>query len=204
MVLLQKGRRCRAELQAHLADSERGYFATNHPVLLQIVFPGGQIHKDSDPRPLEMARNCAEADASTNLWNHELHTSSNYPSAVRLGFDPNTILTQLREYVSTKFNENGFLKDSPVGIENCSAVVTTINEMLLRSRPGVIEVFPVWNMKHNAIFQDLRAERAFLVSSRVASGGVAYIKLTSERGRGCHVVNPWTREGVGRVRESKP
>ena len=83
-----------------------------------------------------------------------------------------------------------------MGIENCSAVVTTINEMLLRSRPGVIEVFPVWNMKQNAILQDLRAEGAFLVSSRVASGGVAYIKLTSERGRDCYVVNPWTREGV--------
>jgi len=46
------------------------------------------------------------------------------------------------------------------------------------------------------IFQDLRAEGAFLVSSRVVGGGVAYIKLTSERGRDCHVVNPWTREGV--------
>ena len=182
--------------KTYLADSERGYFATNHPVLLQIVFPGGQIHKDSDPALLQMARNCANADASTNLWNHELHTSSNYPSAVRLGFDPNTILSQLRKFVSTKFDENGFLKDSPVGIENCSAVVTTINEMLLRSRPGVIDVFPVWNMKHNAIFQDLRAEGAFLVSSRVVGGGVAYIKLTSERGRDCHVVNPWTREGV--------
>ncbi len=182
--------------KTYLADSEKGYFATNHPVLLQIVFPGGQIHKDSDPRLLEMARNCAEADARTNLWNHGLHTSSNYPSAVRLGFDPNTILTQLRKFVVTEFDENGFLKDSPVGIENCSAVVTTINEMLLRSRPGVIEVFPVWDMDRNAIFQDLRAEGAFLVSSRVVSGGVAYVKLSSEQGRDCHMVNPWTREGV--------
>jgi len=83
-----------------------------------------------------------------------------------------------------------------VGIENCSSVVTTINEMLLRSRPGVIEVFPVWDMNHNVIFQDLRAEGAFLVSSRVVSGGAAYIKLSSEQGRDCHIVNPWTHEGV--------
>lgn len=182
--------------KTYLADSERGYFATNHPVLLQIVFPGAQIHKDSDPDLLKTACNCAEADAATNLWSHELHTSSNYPSAVRLGFDPNTILTQLRAFVSTKFDENGFLKDSPVGIENCSAVVTTINEMLLRSRPGVIEVFPVWDMNHDAIFQDLRAEGAFLVTSRVVSGGVAYVKLLSEQGKDCHIINPWTREGA--------
>jgi hypothetical protein len=25
---------------------------------------------------------------------------------------------------------------------------------------------------------------------------VAYIKLSSEQGRDCHMVNPWTREGV--------
>ncbi len=180
----------------YLADSEEGYFATNHPVLLQIVFPGGQIHKDSDPLLLEMARNCAEADAKTNLWNHGLHTSSNYPSAVRLGFDPDTIINNLRKFIIEYFDENGFLKDSPVGIENCSSVLTTINEMLLRSRPGIIEVFPVWNLNNNVIFQDLRAEGGFLVSSRVISEGVAYVKLTSEQGKDCHMVNPWAHEGA--------
>jgi len=178
-----------------LADSEKGYFSTNHPVLLQIVFPGGQIHKDSDPELLKMAKNCALEDAKTNLWNHPLHTSSNYPSAVRLGLNPDTIWYHLRNFITEYFDENGFLKDSPVGIENCSSVVTTVNEMLLRSRPNIIEVFPVWNMKYNAIYQDLRAEGGFLVSSRVTQGGVAYIKITSEKGRDCNTVNPWLQEG---------
>jgi len=180
----------------YFSHSEKGYFSTNHAVLLQIVFPGGQIHKDSDPQLLKIARNSALADAKTNLWNHELHTSSNYPSAVRLGLDPDTIMNNLRKFIINYFDENGFLKDSPVGIENCSSVPTTINEMMLRSRPGIIDVFPVWNMDNNAVFQDLRAEGGFLVSSRVISGGSAYIKLTSEQGRDCHLVNPWLDEGA--------
>ncbi len=180
----------------YLADSEEGYFATSHTVLMQIVFPGGQIHKNSNPELLEMARNCAEADAKTDLWNHGLHTSSNYPSTVRLGFDPDTIQNNLRKFITENFSENGFLKDSPVGIENCSSVVTTTNEMLLRSRGGVIEVYPVWNMNYNSLFQDLRAEGGFLVSSRSSEGGVAYIKIASEQGKDFHCVNPWLHEGA--------
>ena len=30
----------------------------------------------------------------------------------------------------------------------------------------------------------------------MVSGGVAYIKLSSEQARAGHMVNPWTREGV--------
>ncbi|MBE0655401.1 MAG: hypothetical protein IH594_16490, partial [Bacteroidales bacterium] len=185
----------------YVADSEKGYFSTTHTISRQIVFPGGQVHKDSDPELLELFRNSALADANPSvpvdrrIWSHQLHTSSDYPSAVRLGLDPDTILNNLKKLIAENYIENGFLKDNPVGIENCGAVPATINEMLLRSRPGVIEVFPVWNWEKDAIYQDLRAEGGFLVSSRLVDGSVNYIKITSEQGKDCHIVNPWFHEG---------
>ncbi len=66
-------------------------------------------------------------------------------------------------------------------------------EMLLQSWNGVVRVFPsVPDRWHDAWFEDLRAEGAFVVSSRLSGGKVAFIDITSEVGGTCYVLNPWS------------
>ena len=53
------------------------------------------------------------------------------------------------------------------------------------------------------MFQDLRAEGGFLVSSQMEKGEVQYIKLTSEQGRDCHIVNPWNVTTLSVIRDGE-
>jgi alpha-L-fucosidase 2 len=65
-------------------------------------------------------------------------------------------------------------------------------EMLLQSWTGVVRVFPALPDRwHDAWFENLRAQGAFLVSSRLSRRRVAFIDITSEAGGTCRVHNPW-------------
>jgi alpha-L-fucosidase 2 len=72
----------------------------------------------------------------------------------------------------------------------CAAAA--VMEMLMQSWGGIIRVFPaipdVW---YEAAFKDLRAEGAFIVSSRLEDKKVKYIKIKSEAGGICRVKNPF-------------
>jgi alpha-L-fucosidase 2 len=185
------------------ASTERGHRRQGiNTRLYQIIFPGGQINLDSDKELLEIARNNLKDDISSSDWfTNDKH--SNFPAAVRLGYDPDTILKKLTYYIENLRGTNGFLNEYIVGIEACATTPTTLNEMVLRSRPNIIEVFPVWNKEKDALFQDLRAEGAFLVSSQVRSGDVQYIKIISEQGRDCNIVNPWHAKTLSVIRNGK-
>ncbi len=66
-------------------------------------------------------------------------------------------------------------------------------EMLLQSWTGIVRVFPaVPDRWHDAWFENLRAEGAFIVSSRLSGGKVAFVDITSEVGGTCRVRNPWS------------
>ncbi len=183
--------------KTYFAGSEKGPFSTSHAGLWEIIYPGGQFHKDTDPEQLQIAKNCIEHDIETGyLWSHQLFTCFSFAVAARVGIHPDTITTHLNEFVTSKFGENGFRNESPVGIETCSMVPGAINEMYLRSHPNVIEVFPVHNRKNDAYFQDLRAEGGFLVTAEMKKQKVRFIKITSEQGRTCTIVNPWESDKV--------
>jgi hypothetical protein len=77
------------------------------------------------------------------------------------------------------------------GIENCSGVPATINEMLVQSHQGVLRVFPVWPRDRAASFGRLRTPGAFLVSADFREGQVGRVVIESERGGRCRLVNPW-------------
>lgn len=82
----------------------------------------------------------------------------------------------------------------------CAAAA--LMEMLLQSHGGVIRVFPAMpDHWHNACFAGLRAEGAFLVTSRMCDRKVQYVAITSEVGGRCRVRNPWP--GAGPVRVSR-
>jgi hypothetical protein len=73
------------------------------------------------------------------------------------------------------------------------------NENLLQSYDGRLRLAPV-KLRAAALFGQLRAAGAFLVSAEIRAGGeVAYVTLTSEAGRPCTLVNPW--DSAVRVRQ---
>jgi alpha-L-fucosidase 2 len=76
-------------------------------------------------------------------------------------------------------------------VESCTPSIVTIDMMLCSSHQDVLRVFHVWPKAQDAAFENLRAEGAFLVSSRLRGGIVEYVGIHSERGRRCTLENPW-------------
>ncbi|MBL7133830.1 MAG: hypothetical protein ISS78_07010, partial [Phycisphaerae bacterium] len=165
----------------------------NNTLGIQHIYPAGAIGFDSPPEVLEVSRNTIDV---RNGWFDNNGMNSFYPAAVRVGYDPKVILAKLREMVKTRCQPNGFASRNPHGIENCSIVPNTINEMLCMGHRGVLRLFPVWPRDVDARFGQIRAVGAFLVSAELKDGAVGPVKILSEQGRNCTVVNPWPGKRV--------
>lgn len=80
----------------------------------------------------------------------------------------------------------------PMTLEAGFGAAAAIMEMLLQSYGGVIQVFPtIPDRWHDAYFSDLRAEGAFLVTAKLVSGEVRFVRVISEAGIACRVANPF-------------
>ena len=122
--------------------------------------------------------------------------SSFYAAAVRVGYDGETILKELRGMIAKVGGANGFTRGNVHGVENCSIVPNAINEMLCMGHKGVLRVFPVWPKSKDTRFMNIRVWGAFLVSSELKGGKVVYVKVHSAKGRDCTLVNPWSGKEV--------
>lgn len=170
----------------------------NNTLGIQHIYPAGAIGLDSSPEELEVSRNTLDV---RNGWFDGNGMNSFYPAAVRAGYDPGVILAKLREMIATKGAPNGFIRGNPHGIENCSIVPNTINEMLCMGHAGVLRLFPVWPKDKDARFANLRVWGAFLVSSELEGGEVRYVGIQSEKGRPCVMVNPWPGRSIDVYRD---
>lgn len=170
-------------------------WVVDNSVGLQHIYPSGAIGLDDDPKLLEIGRNMVRVKGR---WSSDNGENSHYPAAVRVGYDPATILEKLKMLWSTSRRTSNGL---PENTEQCSTCPNTINEMLCMSHRQVLRVFPVWPRERDARFWNLRAEGAFLVSSALKGGVVQYVEIHSEKGRDCTMVNPWPGKGVGVYRD---
>ncbi len=159
---------------------------------IQHIYPAGQIHLDSEPELLQVARNTIDVMQG---WQDNNGSNSFFPAAVRVGYDPQTILSELRKYAEDTW-PNGFRAGNVHGIENWSNVPNTINEMLCMGHMGVMRVFPVWPREHDAWFRNIRCWGAFLVSSELKDRRVQFVDIVSEKGQACTIENPWPGDGV--------
>ena len=83
----------------------------------------------------------------------------------------------------------------PMTLEAGFGAAAAVMEMLLQSWNGHIRVFPtVPDRWHDAYFEGLRTEGAFLVTSKLEQGEVRFVQVTSEAGRPCTIVNPFRGE----------
>ena len=88
----------------------------------------------------------------------------------------------------------------PFTLEGNFAFAQGVQELLLQTRGGIIEVFPaVPESWKNVSFRTLRAEGAFLVSAVKENGKVKEIVVKSEAGGNCLLRLPfenWTITGI--------
>jgi hypothetical protein len=136
-----------------------------------------------------------------NTLNNGIETC--FPGAVRVGYDPDDILQQLKDRIAIQSFPNGWITQGGGGIETLSAVPMTINEMLLQSYEGVIRIFPNWNHTKNASFSKLRAYGAFIISSSLQKEHIEFVQIQSEKGRTCIIENPWPGKTVQLIRNGK-
>ncbi|MEO5712325.1 MAG: glycoside hydrolase family 95-like protein [Luteolibacter sp.] len=168
-------------------------FWQSNTVHIQHIYPAGAIGLDSPPEQLAIARDTL---AASGRWHDGNGSNSFFPAAARVGWAPESILGELHKYSTTAMAPNGFSQGNIHGIENCSTVPNTINEMLLQSHEGALRFFPVWPKNLDARFGTLRADGAFLVSAQLKSGEISGVTIASEKGRDCTVVNPWPEKKV--------
>ena len=80
----------------------------------------------------------------------------------------------------------------PFTLEGNFAFAAGLQEMLLQSYAGFIEVFPAVPASWKDIsFHTLRAEGAFLISAEMKEGSVRSIEITSEKGGLMKLKNPF-------------
>ena len=101
------------------------------------------------------------------------------PNTFHVNGDPRVFGLSLFEY-------------EPMTLEAGFGAAAAVMEMLLQSYNGRIRLFPsVPDRWHDAYFEDLRAEGAFLVTAKLERGDVRFLKVASEAGRPCSLVNPF-------------
>ncbi len=168
--------------------SEKGMDWNNgNSLAIQHVFPAGCIGLGSPEPLLRTALNTFE---EMDRWDDYNAFATYFPAGVRLGVSSGEIMRHLNEQLQIHGMTNGFIFYGGGGIECCSTVPVTLNEMLMQSHEGVIRLFPVWNLKKEAAFRKLRAYGAFLVSAAAESGAVGDVEIISEKGRDCTVEFP--------------
>ena len=180
--------------------SERGTaWWPNNILGISHIFPAGAIGLDSDPKLLEISRNTIDA---MHRWADYNGFATWYTACARVGYDPKIILARLRDECDKHSYPNLLLYYGGGGIENCGGFLA-IDEMLLQSHDGVLRLFPDWPRDQNARFGTFRAVGAFLVSAELKNGVIGDVRIVSEKGRDCTIVNPWPGQTVHIVRNGK-
>ena len=92
----------------------------------------------------------------------------------------------------------------PFTLEGNFAFAAGLQEMLLQSYAGFIEVMPAVPLAwRNISFDDLRAESAFLVSAKKIAGEITEVKIVSEKGGITKLKLPFTKWNVALNKDFK-
>jgi hypothetical protein len=155
----------------------------------QAIYPGSLVGLDSDATLVQTARNTIAA--LTNAWHGGNAPATFYAAAARVGYDPGTILANLRDEATNQSYANLAVHHNGGGIENLDVTTSGLDEMLLQSFQHDIKVFPDWPANTSGKFGDLLATGDFLISSGRVANAVQYIRIVSQRGGNGTVTNPW-------------
>lgn len=202
-----------------------------HPSVLMPVYPLGYLNKRCDQETIDIAEN-------TLKYVGEYHSLGTFNfaweacAAARLGKGNDAVRLLYEKGIAFSMRANGmFAEETERWMQNCltscapvfsppmmeagGSTVAAINEMLLQSFQGVIEVFPAipresrpdstvinrFGFKEPGLsgmeawqdcaFEHLLAEGAFEVSARFASGETREVQIKSLAGNTIRLVHPF-------------
>lgn len=175
---IKRGKKC-------FRYSKRGIrWRDDNTVGLQHIYPASQIGLDSGEELLKIARNTY----FINDRRLDDNGSNSYlPAGARIGVNPDFLIEGIHQNIKEFALPNRMFRHHGGGIEHLTTVPATINEMLLQSHEGIIRLFPCWDKKSDASFENLRADGALLVSSKLKKGIISSLTIKSLKGRPCKV-----------------
>ncbi|PSL45572.1 hypothetical protein CLV51_104278 [Chitinophaga niastensis] len=171
----------------------------NNGLGIQQIYPANAITPDSKEELLTVARNTID---EMKRWQDMNTSNSFFVAAIRVGYDPSVIINELHKYALHTY-PNGFQLNNPHGIENSCTIANALDEMLCMSAGNVIRLFSGFPKDKSAGFKNIRAWGAFLVSARLTNGVVADVKILSEQGMLCTIINPWPDKKVLLIRNGE-
>lgn len=175
---IKRGKKC-------FRYSKRGIrWRNENTVGLQHIYPASQIGFSSGEKLLKIAKNTY----FINDRRLDDNGSNSYlPAGARIGVNPDFLIEGMHMNIKEFALPNKLFRHHGGGIEHLTTIPATVNEMLMQSHEGVIRLFPCWNGKMSASFENLRADGAFLVSSELKNGKISSLKIKSLKGRVCNV-----------------
>ena len=162
-------------------------FAEN-PVTIQSVYYFDSIGMSASEEEKEKYINYL--DVKNGMGNHR-----RLISATRLGYDIHEIMDQLKagSINKTPSDWDGLRGNNTIGDIGGTGRLAILQDSLLQSNEGFINIFANWFDDQETTFKRMRAEGGFLVDAdQNAFGQTIYANIHSEKGRTCAVLNPWT------------
>ena len=181
----------------------------NAPQPLMPVFPCDEVSLQSPSPELEMARRTYRSHL--NEGGNELVFLN--LQAARLGcldlerfkrqihycLLPNGTCTDMNLMAGGRHDDLAsfsFMKRMGIWVENF-ALPSVINECLMQSHSGTIQLFPNW-ASGDAAFVNLRAVGGFLVSATRRNNAVEEVRIYTETGGVARILNPWPQARIHR------
>lgn len=154
---------------------------------IQHIYPALGIGLESNPELIATSFHTLDF---MQRWFDNNGDTSFFPAAAYLGYHPEVIYAKLHEFIATQYRPNG-MRNNKHGLEKVATIPNTVQMMLCSVHQDVLRVFPAWPKNIDARFANLRQFGAFLVTSEYAGGTVRFVKIHSEKGRDCTLINPW-------------
>lgn len=173
------------------AKNEDGWDLPNHAIQMHPVYPTEVLNMDSHPDSVQIARNTlyyyeVDKNGFTECMN-ELGLGA-FIMAARVGMDPQLLIDKMKVLIG-RAGKNLLIQDGHHCLEK-TAIMESINSMLLQSTNETLRLFPCWPARP-ASFTRLRAKGAFVVSSIYNGREVVSLEVLSEKGNACRMINPW-------------
>jgi len=185
--------------------------AHRHLSILSPIYPGSRYHRHSPSADRELAYRSYREFTSRPRFGNILkgdycHFTPQWLSivAARLGL-AGEAMGWMQCFLADYILPNGMSTIRPFRLPGVSPLfqidcngghVAAVNEALMQSHAGAIDVFPGVPQGHAAAFYSLRARGAFLVSARRSEQGVEWVHIVSEKGGTARVFTPWPARSV--------
>jgi hypothetical protein len=186
--------------QTIVRETETGsaFVDDGNDIAAQFIYPGGLVGLDSSATDLQNARNTIGQLA--NAWHGGNAPTTFYPAAARVGYNPSTILSNMRNEATSQSYNNMAIHHNGGGFENVNVITSGLDEMLMQSFQNDVHLFADWPSGTNAKFGDQMAHGGFLVSSDLENNAVQYVRVVSQKGRPFTFTNPWPGQSLALYR----